>query len=130
MNHQYIRAIVFAAAAITAFEAAAHAQTAWIYGSAANFDVANNQAEDAHGFEVELEGVQPEDIASTFEAERYGMPRIATTATGTVVRWESAYDGARFVATTVPHAPDAPLAGSCYQWAGDSYATSGCEHFG
>jgi len=107
------------------------AQTATVVGSLGNFDVANNQQQEAHGFEIEFEGIQPEDISSVFEAERYGPPEIRATSKGALVRWASRFDPAiGFTATTAPHAPDAPLAGACYQWAGPAYDASGCEHFG
>src|SRR3954447_5509698 len=119
------------AGALLALQGAAHAQSATIYGSVGNFDVAHNQQQEAHGFEVELDGVHPEDIASTFDSQRYGAPTIVATATGTIVRWASAYDPARgFSATTAAHPADAPLAGTCYHWAGAAYDQSGCEHFG
>jgi hypothetical protein len=132
MNQQrYVSFIGIFAGAWLALQGAAHAQSATIYGSVGNFDVANNQQEVAHGFEVELEGVHPEDIASTFDSQRYGAPTIVATTTGTIVRWASAYDPARgFSATTAAHPADAPLAGACYQWAGAGYDQSGCEHFG
>ena len=109
----------------------ARAQSATVVGSLGNFDVANNQQQDAHGFEIEFEGIQPGDISSTFDTERYGAPEIRQTDTGAIVRWASQFDPvAGFTATTVPHDPGAPLAAACYQWAGPSYATAGCEHFG
>ena len=111
---------------------AACAQSASINGSLGNFDVANNQQQEAHGFEIEFEGVHPEDISSTFDTERYGAPTIVATDTGAIVRWASAYNSPAtgFTATTAAHDPGAPLAGACYQWAGAVYDASGCEHFG
>src|SRR4051812_39005961 len=130
-QQSYASVIGLLAGALLALQGAAHAQSATIYGSVGNFDVANNQQKEAHGFEVELEGVHPEDIASTFDSQRYGAPTIVATATGTIVRWASAYDPARgFTATTAAHPAGAPLAGTCYQWAGAGYDQSGCEHFG
>jgi hypothetical protein len=130
-QQRYASYIGILAGAWLALQGAVHAQSATIYGSVGNFDVANNQQKDAHGFEVELEGVHPEDIASTFDSQRYGAPTIRATATGTIVRWASAYDPASgFSATTAVHPADAPLAGTCYQWAGAGYDQSGCEHFG
>lgn len=38
------------------------ADTATLYGSLGNFDVVNNTGQSAHGFEVELEGLQPADV--------------------------------------------------------------------
>jgi hypothetical protein len=111
---------------------AAHAQTATVSGSLSNFDVVNNTGHEAHGFEIEVEGLQPGDIAYSFGVERYGAPSIVPYATGVYVRWTSPYDAAAltFTETTVAHAAGAPFAGMCYQWNGAGYATSGCEHFG
>ena len=111
--------------------ATASAQTATIYGSLGNFDIINNTGQDAHGFEVELEGLQPQDVYYTFSYQRYGSPTIISTATGVIVRWTSAYDttSQSFVQTTVAHAPNTPFAGTCYM-GGTNYAISGCEHFG
>ena len=119
------------AAALLAAPGPVRAQNAAVIGSLGNFDVANNQQQEAHGFEIEFEGLHPEDIGSVFETERYGAPSFVATATGVIVRWASAYNPSiGFTATTAPHDPSAPLAGACYQWAGPAYAGSGCEHFG
>ena len=124
-------AIAVAAGLLLAAQGAVWAQSATVIGSLGNFDVANNQQQEAHGFEIEFEGVHPEDIASTFETERYGSPTFVPTDTGVIVRWASAYSPATgFTATTAAHDPGAPLAGACYQWAGPAYDASGCEHFG
>ncbi|HYJ47224.1 MAG TPA: hypothetical protein VEV81_11485 [Pyrinomonadaceae bacterium] len=108
------------------------AQTAAISGALSNFDVVNNTGQDAHGFEIEFEGLQPGDVYYTFNLQRYGAPEISQSATGVVVRWTSLYDfnGQQFLQTTVAHKPNTPFAGTCYQWGGSSYASSGCEHFG
>jgi List-Bact-rpt repeat protein len=122
---------VVAAGVLLAAPRSVRAQTAAVIGSLGNFDVANNQQQEAHGFEIEFDGVHPEDISSTFDTERYGAPIFVPTATGVIVRWASAYNPSLgFSATTAPHAADAPLAGACYQWAGPAYDASGCEHFG
>jgi len=119
------------AGVLLAAQGAVRAQSATVIGSLGNFDVANNQQQEAHGFEIEFEGVHPEDISSTFDTERYGAPTIVATDTGAIVRWASAYNPATgFTATTAAHDPGAPLAGACYQWAGVAYDASGCEHFG
>jgi Divergent InlB B-repeat domain len=120
------------AGVLLAAHGSVRAQTATVVGSLGNFDVANNQQQEAHGFEIEFEGIQPQHISSTFEAERYGAPVVIPTPTGVIVRWASQYDPATgsFTATTAGHDPDAPLAGACYQWAGPAYDGSGCEHFG
>ena len=109
----------------------ARAQTATVAGSLSNFDVINNTGHEAHGFEIELEGLQPQDVYYTFSAQRYGSPVIVPYATGVRVRWASAYDNGaqQFMQTTTAHEPNTAFAGSCYSW-GANYATSGCEHFG
>jgi hypothetical protein len=124
-------AIGVVAGVLLAAQGAVRAQSATVIGSLGNFDVANNQQRETHGFEIEFEGLHPEDISSTFETERYGAPTIVPTDTGLIVRWASAYNPATgFIVTTAPHDPGAPLAGACYQWAGPAYDVSGCEHFG
>jgi Divergent InlB B-repeat domain len=112
----------------------ARAQTATILGSLANFDVVNNSGHDAHGFEIEFEGLQPADVPYTFSVQRYGDSTITATPTGVRVRWASAYDAAaqQFVQTTLAHQPGAAFfSGNCYQWNGVvTYDAAGCEHFG
>jgi hypothetical protein len=110
----------------------AQAQTATVSGSLSNFDVINDTGHDAHGFEIEFEGLQPKDIYSTFDVQRYGTPQISPNATGVTVRWSSAFDAnaGAFAQTTTQHKAGVPFAGTCYQWNGSAYATSGCEHFG
>jgi hypothetical protein len=110
----------------------ARGQAATVFGSLSNFDVINNTEHEAHGFEIELEGLHPEDVYYSFSAQRYGSPRLIPTATGVRVRWESAYDPGfqHFTQTTVRHTAGGSFAGTCYQWNGAGYATSGCEHFG
>jgi hypothetical protein len=120
------------ALALFALAPALRAQTATVSGSLSNFDVVNDTGRDAHGFEIQLEGLQPNDVISTFTVQRYGSPQIAAYATGVYVRWSSAYDAnaSQFAQTTVQHTAGAPFAGTCYSWNGAGYATSGCEHFG
>jgi hypothetical protein len=117
--------------ALLAAPADARAQTATVFGSLSNFDVVNHTEHEAHGFEIELEGLQAADVYYSFSAQRYGSPQIIPYATGVRVRWTSAYDPRmqQFLQTTVVHAPNTAFAGSCYQW-GANYAASGCEHFG
>jgi len=124
---------LFALAALAAAPLPASAQTATIYGMLGNFDIMNNSGQDAHGFEVEIEGVQAVDVPYTFSVQRYGAAQLVPTPTGVIVRWQSPYDaaGGQFTATTIAHqSGTAFVQGSCYQWNGASYATAGCEHFG
>jgi hypothetical protein len=126
-----VLSLALLALALLATPAAVRAQTATVFGSLSNFDVVNNTEHETHGFEIELEGLQPADVYYSFSAERYGAPQIIPYATGVHVRWTSAYDPGmqQFLQTTVTHAPNTPFGGSCYQW-GTNYAASGCEHFG
>ncbi len=107
----------------------ASAQTANVYGQLGNFDVINHTGHDSHGFEIELEGIQPNDVYYSFSAQRYGLATVTATATGTRVHWASPYQNGAFTQTTLAHAPNTPFAGSCYQW-GANYNQSACEHFG
>jgi Divergent InlB B-repeat domain len=131
-----LRGSILAAALSVAFVAlaatAARAQTATVSGSLSNFDVINDTGRDAHGFEIQFEGLQPNDVYYTFTMQRYGSPQIVAYATGVFVRWSSPYDAAsaQFAQTTLQHKAGVPFAGTCYSWNGASYATSGCEHFG
>lgn len=121
----------FAAAALLAAPDMARAQSAIIYGSLSNFDIANDTGLVCHGFEIDLDGVQPSDILGTFTATRYGAPEILPTATGAKVRWKSAYDAStgqwqtRTLQHTVPW-----FSGQCYSWVPGTYDNGGCEHFG
>ncbi len=108
---------------------ASQAQTATVYGQLGNFDVINHTGHDGHGFEIEMEGIHPEDVYYSFSAQRYGAATVTPTATGIKVRWASAYSNGAFTQTTLAHAPNTPFAGSCYQW-GANYNISACEHFG
>jgi len=117
--------------ALLATAAPAQAQTATIFGALSNFDVVNDTGHDAHGFEIQLEGLQAGDIYYTFSTQRYGAPQVVPYATGVYLRWTSAYDAGaqQFLHTTVAHASGTPFAGSCYSW-GANYDAAGCEHFG
>ena len=130
----------FVAAGVLALLAAPRAglaQTATIYGQLGNFDVVNNTGQDAHGFEIELEGLQPANVYYTFSAQRYGAPEILPSPLGTYVRWKSLYTvgthivPGSFDQTTIAHPLNAPFtAGTCYSWYPVTYNAAGCEHFG
>lgn len=109
----------------------AQAQSAVIYGSLSNFDISNDTGQICHGFQIELDGVNPSQVPYSFSTERYGAPTVVPSAIGAIVRWESPYDNntQQFVERTLPHAvPWFP--GQCYQWNPLTYPDSGCEHFG
>jgi MBG domain (YGX type) len=136
-----------------------HAQTApTIVGSLANFDVVNETEGEKEGFEIQLEGLEPNDIIRVFgqsgaqcyirycigSITPYGTPGVAPF--GVYVRWMANYNPATQQFTTPPNAPGnghgtpsrvgnsqpLPITGeSCWSLgAGLAYAESGCEHFG
>ncbi len=107
----------------------ATAQTS-IVGGLGNFDAANNEGKDAHGFEVQLEGIQLKDLYPAWCGNKYGCPIVVPYATGVYVRYMSPYDAASasFTATTIPKAAGTPFAGTCYNLSPTN--TTGCDHFG
>ena len=117
--------------ALVCAPSASQAQSAIIYGSLSNFDISNDTGLVCHGFEIELEGVQPADVLGTFDSTRYGTATVLPTATGAKVRWESPFDGTtgqwqtRTLQHTVPW-----FSGQCYSWVPGTYENGGCEHFG
>ena len=106
-----------------------------LYGTLSNFDVFNDTGSEAHGFEIELDGLTSQDVGYTFAAPyiRYSTPALVDFAGGVYVRYESPYDAAQgaFTLTTPIPAAMTPTAGhSCWTGGAPGYLTSGCEHFG
>ena len=147
--------------ALLAAPAAALAQTPpAIIGSLANFDAVNDDnLGEKHGFEIQLEGLQVQDITRVFgQADattcyiRYCIGSItsysdaATGKSGVYVRWMAKYDALTHTFTTPSFAPgggtgtpnragvpNLPLVSGEACWSiglGTAYAASGCEHFG
>lgn len=128
-----------AAALLTALAApvATLAQTATtMYGSLSNFDVVNNTGNPTQGFEIQLEGISPQDIAYTFGGTyiHYGTPTVVPYATGVYVRYMSQWNpGSQTFMTSTPVAVNFPptMGHSCFSLSlGSAYYTSGCGHFG
>jgi hypothetical protein len=127
------------AASLTALPVAA--QTPPItYGTLDNFDVINDTGGETHGFEIELEGIAPADVAYAFGAPniRYGDPTISPTLTGgVIVRWAASYDaitGTWNTFTPIAIPPYLPTDGhSCWMYGVPDpaiYIAAGCDHFG
>jgi hypothetical protein len=108
------------------------AQTTTLFGALSNFDVLNDTGEDAHGFEIEIDGVTSQDIGGTFSGNRYGAPTIESFAGGVYVRYRSPWDpDTQQFATGTPIATNfTPTAGHQCISAIPAYQTSGCDHFG
>jgi hypothetical protein len=146
-------------AALLAVPAASQAQTApTIVGSLANFDAVNDTESEKEGFEIQLEGIEPNDVTRVFgqsggtcyirycigSITPYGTP--GTAPFGVYVRWTAQFDAATQTFTTPLSAPGhghgtlsrvgnpqpLPITGeACWSLgAGLAYADSGCEHFG
>ena len=114
--------------ALIAAPIASHAQNVILFGALSNFDVLNDTGQDAHGFEIELDGITPQQAPYYFTATRYGGPSIIPITNGVVFRWASPWDpnAQRFTITTVTPASFTPTFGhSCV------YTNIvGCDHYG
>jgi len=114
----------------------ASSQTPTLFGTLCNFDVFNDTGQEAHGFEIELDGITSKDVTVTFGSPyqaRYGTPALVDFPGGVFVRYQSPYDPARQIFTGTTPIPPAitPTAGhSCWTGGAPGYLTSGCEHFG
>jgi hypothetical protein len=124
-----IRATLLVAGALLA-PSFALAQSA-VVGGLDNFDAANFEGKDAHGMEIQIEGILPSDLNPSWCGNQYGCPAVTGYATGVYVRYTSPYDAAssQFTFTTIPHPLNTPFGGTCYPWT-VGYSAAGCDHFG
>ena len=108
-----------------------------VFGSLANFDVVNDTGEDAHGFEIDIEGIHSSDITSLFGAanrwpnmERYGSPTVTDTGTGVRIVYQANYNGA-WSATTPSGGLKVSPSDSCWPLGAKDYGPKyPCDHFG
>lgn len=125
-----------------------------VIGFLGNFDVINDTGSTAHGFEIELEGLHPEDITDTFggagrgfpsgrgfdpnvAVQRYGAPTIAAYNVGSVfgvtVTYKGIFDGTNWDFGT-PSGSFVTPGDNC--WTGGGLPGAGygpgtpCDHFG
>lgn len=108
-----------------------NAQTATIHGVLSGFDINNDTGQEAHGFEIELEGAAESDLFVPGFGERYGAATFVPYAGGILVRWVSPYDAATgtYSKRTLPRQGAQTFAwNDCYLF-GSTYNNSGCEHF-
>lgn len=128
---------------LTALLAAGAAQATNVFGTLGNFDVVNDTGQEAHGFEIDLEGLSLSDVTDTFggagrgfptTVERYGAPTLTTYNTGSsfgvrVVYAASFAGGAWNVGT--PTGVFSTPGESCWTGGGIGYgAATPCDHFG
>ena len=79
-----------------------------LFGALSNFDAVNDCGQPAHGFEIEMQGVNT--VTYTFPT-RYGSGVKVPITGGIVVRWASGYDSVnqRFTMSTPPRDPAQPI---------------------
>ncbi len=104
-----------------------------IYGALSNFDAANFETADTHGFDIQLEGMQPADFGPSYpnkygSAQNFAYTDPVTNISGTIVRYQSPKDAnGAFLMRTVPHDPNTSFNGTCYV---PTNNLAGCDHFG
>lgn len=77
------RLCAFAPIAILVAALPAFAQTGYtITGGMSNFDCGNHCDEPCDEFEVEIEGIHPEDVVHTYHNSNYGSPTVTLSADG------------------------------------------------
>lgn len=96
-----------------------------LFGTPSNFDVLNDTGKDAHGSEIQIDGITPADLAGVWTASRYPYT-VRTTATGIVIHYASPYVNGQYTTTTVVPAVFAPTGGHSCVFG----AVQGCEHYG
>jgi PEP-CTERM motif len=136
-HHRTLIALAAAAALLPGLASAS------VFGSLGNFDVVNDTGHDAHGFEIELEGLHLEDITDTFggagrgfptTVERYGAPIVSEYnhggSFGVHVTYQATFaNGAWDVGT--PSGVFTTPGESCWTGGGINYGPSTpCDHFG
>lgn len=107
----------------------------WVVGPLANFDVVNDTGKTAQGFEIEMDGIQQNDITSLFGAaicwvgmERYDIPTVTTTATGVKVTYQSVPAGSKWKAgaTALPQGGSIPAPyDSCWSLSAIGFVPTG-----
>src|SRR5580765_5279334 len=108
---------------LAAAPASLSAQTATISGMLSGFDVVNLTGQVAHGFEMQIDGIQASDLYYSMPGQQYGMPSVVTYASGVYLRYQASYNSAAgsWSGTTPIHTPGAPFGWQdCYQ-AGVNY---------
>ena len=96
-----------------------------LFGAPSNFDVLNDTGQDAHGFEIELQGVNRADLSGVWQASRFPYT-VLTIPGGIVIHYASPYVAGQYTITTITPAVFNPTLGhSCVVG-----MIAGCEHYG
>ncbi|WP_446812230.1 hypothetical protein ACH50O_23450 (plasmid) [Methylomonas sp. 2BW1-5-20] len=126
---------------------------AGVFGFLGNFDVINDTGQTAHGFEIDLDGLDPTDITDTFggagrgfpsgrgfdpntAVERYGSPTIASYnhngVIGTSVTYLGLWDNTNSIWDFgTPSGTFITPGDNCWTGGGLGYGSSTpCDHFG
>jgi hypothetical protein len=117
------------------------------FGSLANFDTVNDTGHTAHGFEIELEGIDKSRISDVFglnrnfgtpspgDVERYGLPVVSdlfnasNQVIGSKVTYMASYTGGSWSAATASGSFNTP-GESCWAFGNVGYPNVPCDHFG
>lgn len=107
------------------------------FGTLSNFDVVNDTPGPCHGFEIELEDIQPADVPYTFGGSylRYDTPEVLDITVDpahprVLVRYRR-WNGSSWEATPVAPAGITPGGHDCFANGPiGNYENSGCEHYG
>jgi len=137
-----------ATTALAALLLPAAAQAAATFGSLANFDSVNDSGKTAHGFEIDLEGLDKSRITDVFglnrnfgtaspgDVERYGLPTVGDLLDGSgkvigakVVYLASFANGA-WSAGTLSNGAYVTPGESCWKFGNVGYPNVPCDHFG
>ena len=141
------RLSTLAAACAALLLAAAMPVAATTFGSLANFDAVNDSGHTAHGFEIELEGLDKRNITDVFglnrnfgtaspgDVERYGLPTISDllgaggAVIGSRVTYMARYSAGAWSASTASGVFNTP-GESCWTFGNVGYPNVPCDHFG
>lgn len=140
------RPVPLAAALALAF-AAPWAAATTTFGSLANFDSVNDTGHTAHGFEIELEGIDRSQISDVFglnrnfgttspgDVERYGLPTVSDMldaggkVIGARVTYLASFANGTWSAGTASGVFNTP-GESCWAFGNVGYPNVPCDHFG
>lgn len=134
------------ALAATAAMIAAPACATAVFGSLANFDSVNDTGSTAHGFEIELEGIDKSQISDVFglnrnfgtgspgDVERYGLPTVGDLIVngqkiGAKVTYMANFANGVWSAGTASGVFNVP-GESCWLFGNVGYPNVPCDHFG